>query len=255
VERGCRSWLIAFPSGRLESRGEWFVVATTYVSMTALQALPLLFGGGSGAQCSTCRAITAGIWSNAEVADAFLALQRSVLAVAGIGICVALRARWRRSTPTQRRAMAPILWCGGATAVLVCVAAVSESNSPYTLSGPLDWAWLVAFASGPFAFVSSLLHRRLHSGSAVSKLIERLGEPHTARGLDHWEVPAQRPEPAVRRRRRRSRAASLLLAERSRAGQAARSPATEGNLQRLGWLGSGAGFFLIVLLSIRTVVA
>jgi hypothetical protein len=47
----------------------------------------------------------------------------------------------------------------------------------------------------------------------------------------------------------------LSLAERSRAGQAARSPSTEGNLQRLGWLGSGAGFFLIVLLSIRTVVA
>jgi hypothetical protein len=47
----------------------------------------------------------------------------------------------------------------------------------------------------------------------------------------------------------------LLLAERSRAGQAARSPSTAGNLQRLGWLGSGAGFFLIVLLSIRTVVA
>jgi hypothetical protein len=47
----------------------------------------------------------------------------------------------------------------------------------------------------------------------------------------------------------------LWLAARSRAGQAARSPSTDGNLQRLGWLGSGAGFFLIVLLSIRTVVA
>lgn len=47
----------------------------------------------------------------------------------------------------------------------------------------------------------------------------------------------------------------LSLAERSRAGQAARSPSTEGNLQRLGWLGSGAAFFWIVLLSIRTVVA
>jgi hypothetical protein len=47
----------------------------------------------------------------------------------------------------------------------------------------------------------------------------------------------------------------LRLAERSRAGQAARSPWTERNLQRLGWLGSGAGFFWIVLLSVRTVVA
>jgi hypothetical protein len=47
----------------------------------------------------------------------------------------------------------------------------------------------------------------------------------------------------------------LSLAERSRAGQAARPPTTGRNLQRLGWLGSGAAFFWIVLLSIRTVVA
>ena len=43
----------------------------------------------------------------------------------------------------------------------------------------------------------------------------------------------------------------LTLAARSRAGQAARSP----SMQRLGWLGSGAAFFWIVLLSIQTVVA
>ena len=47
----------------------------------------------------------------------------------------------------------------------------------------------------------------------------------------------------------------LSLAQRSRAGQAARSPSIEVHLQRLGWLGSGAAFFWIVLLSIRTVVA
>ena len=47
----------------------------------------------------------------------------------------------------------------------------------------------------------------------------------------------------------------LSLAERSRAGQAARSPSTDSTLQRLGWLGSGAALFWIVLLSIRTVVA
>jgi hypothetical protein len=47
----------------------------------------------------------------------------------------------------------------------------------------------------------------------------------------------------------------LSLAEQSRAGQSVRSRSTEGHLQRLGWLGSGAAFFWIVLLSIRTIVA
>jgi hypothetical protein len=47
----------------------------------------------------------------------------------------------------------------------------------------------------------------------------------------------------------------LSLAERSRAGQAPQPPSTERNLQRLGWLGSGAAFFWLVLLTVQTIVA
>jgi uncharacterized membrane protein YeaQ/YmgE (transglycosylase-associated protein family) len=46
----------------------------------------------------------------------------------------------------------------------------------------------------------------------------------------------------------------LVLANRSRAPAAARPGAAEQKLERLGWLGSGAAFFWIVLLSIRTVM-
>jgi len=171
--------LLAFPSGRLENRGERLVVAMTYINVIVLQPLPLLFGGGSEAHCPTCPTILTGSSANIEVADALLILQRSVLATVGLGVCVALFARWRRSAAAQRRALAPILLCGGATAVFVGLSAVSESGDPYTLSGPLDWAWLVALSCVPFAFVSALLHRRLHSGGAVSALVERLGDPHS----------------------------------------------------------------------------
>jgi signal transduction histidine kinase len=171
--------LLAFPSGRLENRLEQIVVATSYADATVLQVLPLLFGGGSEARCPTCPTILTGVSSNVDLADALLLTQRSVLAAVGLGVCIAVYARWRRSAASQRRALAPILWCGGATAVLVGLAAASASGDPYTMSGPLDWAWLVAFACVPFAFVSALLRSRLHSGGAVSELIERLGDPHS----------------------------------------------------------------------------
>jgi signal transduction histidine kinase len=171
--------LLAFPSGELENRGERLVVVTSYVDATVLQVLPLLFGGGSEAQCPTCPTMLAGRAANAEVADALLLVQRSVLAAVGVGVCVALHARWRRSAAAQRRALTPILWCGGATTVLLAAAAASASGDPYTMAGPLDWAWLAAFACVPFAFVSALVHSRLRSGGVVSELIERLGEPHS----------------------------------------------------------------------------
>jgi uncharacterized membrane protein YeaQ/YmgE (transglycosylase-associated protein family) len=46
----------------------------------------------------------------------------------------------------------------------------------------------------------------------------------------------------------------LVLADRSRAPAAARPGVAGQKLERLGWLGSGAAFFWIVLLSIRTVM-
>jgi signal transduction histidine kinase len=49
------------------------------------------------------------------------------------------------------------------------------------MSGPLDWAWLVALAFVPFAFVWGLVRSRLHSGEVVSALVERLGERHSPR--------------------------------------------------------------------------
>jgi uncharacterized membrane protein YeaQ/YmgE (transglycosylase-associated protein family) len=46
----------------------------------------------------------------------------------------------------------------------------------------------------------------------------------------------------------------LVLADRARAPAAARPGAAEQRFDRLGWLGSGAAFFWIVLLSIRTLM-
>jgi hypothetical protein len=74
--------------------------------------------------------------------------------------------------------------------VLVGVAAVSESGDPYTMAGPLEWAWLIAFASVPFAFVWALLHNRLHSAGAMSELVERLGEPYSPGRLQDALVAA-----------------------------------------------------------------
>lgn len=75
----------------------------------------------------------------------------------------------------QRRALAPVLFTLGATATLIALSASAESAHRYSLSDALDWAYLTAFASIPFAFLAGLLRSRLHRVQAVSALVERLG--------------------------------------------------------------------------------
>ena len=167
--------LLAFPSGRLESRRERAIVAAGYLMTTVLQALPLLFAEGSR-ECDGCPPNLALIEPDAGLAGALFAVQRSVIVVVGLSVCATLARRWRSATPAQRRSLAPVLWAGGVTGALVALSAAAESAGMYPLSDAFDWAYLGGFACVPFAFLSGLLRSRLHRADAVSELVERLGE-------------------------------------------------------------------------------
>ncbi len=167
--------LLAFPSGRLESRRERTIVAAGYLMTTVLQPLPLLFAEGSR-ECDGCPPNLALIEPDAGLAGALFAVQRSVIVVVGLSVCVTLVGRWQTATPAQRRSLAPVLWAGGVTGALVALSAAAESAGMYPLSDAFDWAYLAGFACVPFAFLSGLFRSRLHRADAVSELVERLGE-------------------------------------------------------------------------------
>ncbi|MEX2195856.1 MAG: histidine kinase [Thermoleophilaceae bacterium] len=178
--------LLAYPTGRLESRPARAITYAAYFLTTVFWVpwvLFLDFANESG--CENCPD------NPLQVADApgvFRALDVT-LSVAGIAIIATLIAllflRWRRATGPNRAAQAPVLWAGIATVATLAVllAADVASTSWEGLPEAVHLASLLAFASVPWAFLGGLLRSRMSRASAVSDLVTRLGESQPRRGL------------------------------------------------------------------------
>jgi signal transduction histidine kinase len=144
--------LLAFPSGRLDSRLALGLVAAVYLDLAVLYHAPLLLGDdGVGGSLSAA--------SFAFGAVLFLAC------------AVLLVQRWRAGSRAWRRAVAPVLWTGALTLVLLAV-----FNADQFLSRPVGavpmWAFRVAFVAIPLAFLAVLLRVRLARGSVAELVVE-----------------------------------------------------------------------------------
>ncbi|HEV2773753.1 MAG TPA: histidine kinase, partial [Thermoleophilaceae bacterium] len=168
--------MLAFPSGRLQTGTERAIVAAAYLMTTVLHAAPLLFTADNRPHCGDCAGNLAAVESQPALAQALYTVQ--LVAVVGVVAlaCGVLVRRWATASAPQRRAFAPVLGAGGATGALVALSAAAESVDLYGLSDAVDWAYLAAFASVPFAFLAGLLRSRLRRADAVSELVARLGE-------------------------------------------------------------------------------
>jgi signal transduction histidine kinase len=154
--------LLAFPSGRLDSRLARGLVAAVYLDLAVLYHAPLLLGdGGVGGRLS--------------------AASFALGAVLFLACAVLLVQRWRAGSRAWRRAVAPVLWTGALTLVLLAV-----FNADQFLSRPVGavpmWAFRVAFVAIPLAFLAVLLRVRLARGS-VAELVVELEEARPAGAL------------------------------------------------------------------------
>ena len=165
--------LLAFPSGRLETRRDCALVAGSYLTATVgwwvcmlvqdterlgLPANPLLIADRPGLFSTLAR----------------LRLGVVVVLIALLGL-VLIR-RWRKSSPAQRRALAPVYLSGGAVLALYAVWSVlGIAQVAPDLQDTLERARVIALAVVPFAFLAGLLRSRVAAGAAVSELIARLG--------------------------------------------------------------------------------
>jgi signal transduction histidine kinase len=87
---------------------------------------------------------------------------------------VILARRWRAATPPQRRALAPVLWTGGAAFVMFAIAnGFDAAGAPQDSLERLSQALLVTV---PFGFLAGLLRSRLAQAGAMSALVARLGQ-------------------------------------------------------------------------------
>jgi signal transduction histidine kinase len=158
--------LMAFPTGRLETRGERAVIAGVYLTVTVLQVPGLLFEDDT-------RSLLV-IEPEQELSDALDGVQFLVgLAL----ILVAARMlvhRWAAAPAARRRVLAPVLWTGGAAFFVFFVAGGFDiAGTPVPV---LEHLTLALVATVPFGFLAGLLRTRLAEGAAVGELVRRLGQ-------------------------------------------------------------------------------
>jgi signal transduction histidine kinase len=164
--------LLAFPTGRLPSRGAAWIAAAAYAVLTLGQLAVFLFDDLAD-ECPECPDHAFLIEANDATAAALDATVSAIGALVALAIIVELAGRWRSASPPLRRALAPVLATGGAAIVLLAgmYASYTISQGLYDVLG---WILLALLAAFPFAFLLGLLRMRL-ARSAVGRLVVELG--------------------------------------------------------------------------------
>ena len=167
--------LMAFPTGRLQTRTERAVIAGVYAAVTVLQVPALLFEDEP-------RSLLV-VEPDQDLSDAFDAMQYLVGLSLIVASAVLLVRRWGAVPAAQRRTLSPVLWTGGAAfAVFFLAGGFDAAGMPVDA---LEFLSMAAVATVPFGFLAGLLRSRLAAGAAVGELVRRLGqtpEPDALRG-------------------------------------------------------------------------
>jgi signal transduction histidine kinase len=170
--------VLAFPSGRLETRSERVLIGVGYLAATALQLPSLLFEENVQGRPQNLLVIE----EDQDLSDLLDGMQFAVVAVVIIVATVMLLRRWGNASRPQRRAIAPVLWTG-CPAFLVLAVAAGVDTAGHTM----DWLEAVAFgllACVPFGFLAGLARTRFTQAGRIAELVAELGQapgPETVR--------------------------------------------------------------------------
>jgi signal transduction histidine kinase len=167
--------VLAYPSGRLPSRGLLALVVGLYLTATAAQLPALLmahigstFRQHSGPDPLVVHAtVLSSEWPGAVM---------EILGVILLGFTVrALLRRWRVASPPRRRLLAPVIWPAiGMFAFLALVLVAAIASLPDTV-GSVGWIGeTIFFAAIPIAFLAFLLRTQVSGVGAVGDLMGTL---------------------------------------------------------------------------------
>jgi len=162
-------FLLAFPTGRLTSRGDRAIVGIFLFVTVPLEFLWLLFlSPESGLDVLSLAA-------NPEAAQVIDRLQRVLISLGAVLLVISLGRRWLRSSSPVRRQMAPVL--AGAVAILLQSASwiFLSSGSSIEL---LDDLVFVAQIAIPIAVLSVMLRARM-ARAGIADLVVELGQTPT----------------------------------------------------------------------------
>jgi signal transduction histidine kinase len=167
--------LLAFPGGRLGSRGRRLLVAAAYLDVLVLQAVAVLFDPLTRYHSDHPPNLVL-VDPRPSLATALLELEAGIAAVIALAVVLELSRRVRAATPAARRQLVPVL-LGGKVALLFFVLglALAPLSSQAGLVG--FGLGLVAALAIPAAFLGVVVQGRL-SRAAVGELLVELREPN-----------------------------------------------------------------------------
>jgi signal transduction histidine kinase len=163
--------VLAFPTGRLETRAERILIGVGYVASTVLQVPSLLFEEHSPGNPRNLLVLE----PDQGLSDILDGVQFAVVLPVIVGSIVILVRRWRAATRPQRRVLAPVMWSGGAAFVVYAVAAGLDAAGKTVEE--LEQVAILLLATVPFGFLAGLLRSRLAQADRIAELISRLGQP------------------------------------------------------------------------------
>jgi signal transduction histidine kinase len=168
--------LVAFPSGRLGSRGARLLVGATYGDLVLLAPLWL-----AASDQAPPRDGAAGLVRPDPFVSSLGGPQVGIAVLLGAALGWLLWRRWYWATRHTRHTLAPVLLTGGASLALLFAAAVADRASP-AAGRALGWAAFVAFGVVPLAVLSGILRSRLERAS-VAELVRDLETARTPGAL------------------------------------------------------------------------
>jgi PAS domain S-box-containing protein len=153
--------LLAYPSGRLESRPERALVIVGYVAAFLANFVPMLVDRYPvDENCAKCPENKLLI-TDSPTADNVLTATFNGLGFVVIALAIALLARrWRRSSPAARRLLGPVLIAGGTTLLFFAVTIIVYPLSE-TAANVVSIGFIAGFVATPFVFLWGILRTRL----------------------------------------------------------------------------------------------
>ena len=165
--------LLAYPTGRLETRFHRILVATIWFDLT-VPALALLLVGGTDRAAGESSASPDSpivIWQSDPAARIILALA-TIAALSLLGVVLfALAQRWRRASAALRRVLAPV-FATSAISLLLFLVAIGVAELSRSAARPIELMALAAFAVVPFAFLAGILRSKLARSGVADLLLE-----------------------------------------------------------------------------------
>jgi signal transduction histidine kinase len=166
--------ILAFPSGRLESRYHRGLVVAAYVNAILL-LLPgaLVFDSSNDAMCRGCPANLLLVHADGSLYNTFSFLVNLIAIAIIVLIGREVFPRIRRARRGDRQAYGPVVYAGLATLVAFACLFVSAGVGGSGATA-LRYLAFATFVTVPYAFLAGLIRGRLSRAGAVAELVEAL---------------------------------------------------------------------------------